>query len=77
LLLAKTSSELVKRQVSAHLTTYQHVKPTLTGDDLKALGLKPGPTYKKVLTQLLDARLNGDVKSTRDEWEFVRKIANL
>lgn len=75
LLLAKTSSELVKRQVSAHLTTYQHVKPTLTGDDLKALGLKPGPTYKKVLTQLLDARLNGEVHSESEERKFVKRLA--
>jgi len=29
--------------------TYQHVKPILTGADLKAMGLKPGPQFKDIL----------------------------
>lgn len=74
-LIAKTKSEAVKRQISAHLTTYQHVKPTLTGTDLKALGLKPGPIYRKILDRLLDARLNGEVKTEADERELVKKLA--
>ena len=41
------------------------------------MGLKPGPIYKKILAHLLDARLNGEVKSARDEREFVKKLANL
>ena len=77
LLLAKTKSEPVKRQVSAYLTSYQHVKPALTGDDLKTMGLKPGPIYKKILERLLDARLNGEVNSKRDERELVKQMANL
>lgn len=27
----------------------QHVKPILTGIDLKATGLKPGPQFRKIL----------------------------
>ena len=75
LLLATTKSESVKRQVSAYLTTYQHVKPLLNGQNLKAIGLKPGPTYKKVLAQLLDARLNGAVKTENEERELVKRLA--
>ncbi len=74
-LLAKTKSDSVKRQISAYLTTYQHVKPTLSGDDLKTLGLKPGPIYKKILDRLLDARLNGEVKTKADERKLVKKLA--
>jgi hypothetical protein len=33
--IAKRKGEIVKRQISALLTTYQHVKPILTGSDLK------------------------------------------
>jgi tRNA nucleotidyltransferase (CCA-adding enzyme) len=77
LLLAKTNSERVKRQVSAFLTTYQHLKPSLNGKDLQTMGLKPGPIYKKVLSQLLDARLNGEVKNESDERELVKRIAHL
>ena len=77
LLMAKTKSESVKRHISACLTTYQHIRPSLTGADLKAMGLKPGPLFKKILDRLLDARLNGDVKSEAEEREMAKKIAAL
>jgi tRNA nucleotidyltransferase (CCA-adding enzyme) len=73
-LMAKSKGESVKRQVSAFLTTSQHVKPSLTGLDLKAMGLKPGPQFKMILDRLLDARLNRDVKSESEERELVRRI---
>ena len=41
------------------------------------MGLKPGPIYKKILAHLLDARLNGEVKSARDELELVKQMAIL
>ena len=75
LLMAKAKSDAVKRQVSAYLTTYQRAKPSLTGADLKALGLKPGPQFKRILDRLLEARLDGDVKSEAGERELVRKLA--
>lgn len=73
-LMAKSKGEAVKRQVSAFLTTYQHVKPALTGADLKAMGLKPGPQFKKILDLLLDARLNGEVKTEAEERAYVRRL---
>jgi tRNA nucleotidyltransferase (CCA-adding enzyme) len=76
-LIAKAKSESVKRQISAYLTAYRHVKPSLTGEDLKKLGLKPGPLYRKILDRLLDARLNGEVKSETDERDLAKKLAKL
>ena len=75
LLLATTKSDSVKRQVSAYLTTYQHLKPSLDGGDLRAMGLKPGPIYKKILAHLLDARLNGEVHSESEERTLVKRMA--
>ena len=77
ILMAKSKGETVKRQVSAFLTTYQHVKPILTGKDLKAMGLKPGPQFKKILDRLLDARLNGDIKTESEEKDLAMKLAGL
>lgn len=75
--MAKSQSESVKRQLSAYLTSYRQMKPALTGADLKAMGLKPGPLFKRILADLLDARLNGDVKTEAEERELVRGITNL
>ncbi len=74
-LMAKSKGDAVKRQVSAFLTTYQQVKPLLTGADLKAMGLKPGPQFKTILDRLLDARLNGEVKTESDERAFVGRLS--
>jgi tRNA nucleotidyltransferase (CCA-adding enzyme) len=72
ILMAKSKGDTVKRHISAFLTTYQHVKPILTGRDLKAMGLKPGPKFKQILDQLLDARLNGEVKTDAEERQLVQ-----
>jgi tRNA nucleotidyltransferase (CCA-adding enzyme) len=73
-IMAKSKGELVKRQVSSFLTIYQQVKPVLTGTELKAMGLKPGPQFKKILDGLLDARLNGEVKTEADERELLGRL---
>jgi tRNA nucleotidyltransferase (CCA-adding enzyme) len=75
-LMAKSKGDSVKRQVSAFLTTHQQVKPILTGADLKAMGLKPGPKFKQILDRLLDARLNGEVKTAAEEQAIVCRMAN-
>ena len=77
ILMAKSKGDSVKRQVSAFLTTYQHVKPVLTGIDLKAMGLKPGPQFREVLDRLLDAKLDGEVKTEGEERSLVHRLANL
>jgi len=41
------------------------------------MGLKPGPLYRKILDRLLDARLNGEVKTDADEREMAKRMANL
>ena len=55
----------VSPQVNAWLDRFmaewRHVRPALTGDDLRALGLPPGPLYTRILGRLLEARLDGEV----------------
>ena len=77
LLVAKARSKDIARLVLAYLTIHQHVKPSLNGTDLKTLGLKPGPIYKKILDRLLDARLNGEVKTKAGERKLVKKLAKV
>jgi len=73
-LMAKSKSESAKRRISAYLTTDRHVRPALTGTALKAMGLKPGPQYKKLLETLLEARLNGRVTSEAEERALVKQL---
>jgi poly(A) polymerase len=47
-------------------TTHFAPAPFVTGDDLTAAGLKPGPVFKRVLDAVYDAQLEDRVK-TKDE----------
>ncbi len=64
-----------QKAVSAFCTTYKHMQPTLTGNDLIAMGLKPGPAFRKILDQIRDAKLNGKVKTIGQEKELARQLA--
>ncbi len=74
---AKSASFSAKQHISAFLRTYQHVEPSVTGDHLKALGLHPGPAYRRILDQLRDARLNGTIKTEAEEHGLARKLAKM
>jgi tRNA nucleotidyltransferase (CCA-adding enzyme) len=76
-LMAKASSEAVRKRLLAYLENYRKVTLLVTGTDLKALGLRPGPAYKKILVRLLDARLDGEVRSKADELRLAAKLARV
>jgi tRNA nucleotidyltransferase (CCA-adding enzyme) len=71
--MAKARDERQKKAISIYLTTLRDISPSLTGDDLKKMGYKPGPLFKKILTALLEARLDGKIKNREEEIEFVRR----
>ena len=50
------------------------VEPALDGQDLKRMGLPPGPIYSLILEALRDARLDGKVRSRKGEERLIRKI---
>jgi putative nucleotidyltransferase with HDIG domain len=48
--------------------------PVLTGDDLVAMGLSPGPQFKKLLGAVRDGQLDGQVKSFDEACALVRRM---
>ncbi|NIT03461.1 polya polymerase, partial [Candidatus Saccharibacteria bacterium] len=73
-----TKDEAVKKEISKYLLELRHVKPVLKGDDLKEMGLEPGPVYSNVLHEVLVGKLRGELKTREDEKKFVReKLAGL
>jgi len=58
-----------------YLAKWQHVKPHITGDDLKKRGLEPGPRYGEILRQLRAAWLDGDVSSKDEEMLLLERLA--
>jgi tRNA nucleotidyltransferase (CCA-adding enzyme) len=50
------------------------VKTALTGRDLQTMGLQPGPQYKTILGKLLDARIDGMIKTEADERTLAHRL---
>ncbi len=73
LMMAKSKQELAKKYISLYLTHLRNIKVTLTGNDLKQMGIPPGPSYRKIFVELLDAKLDGQVRSHEEEMDFVKK----
>ncbi|MEG3834786.1 CBS domain-containing protein [Microcoleus sp. AT8-B1] len=59
--IALQSPRSARRQIWEYLTKWTNVEPPLNGNDLKALGYKPGPGFKRMLDDLLAAKLDGDL----------------
>ena len=73
LMMAKARQERARKYISLYLTRLRSVTVTLTGDDLKKMGIPPGPQYKLILAELLDAKLDERVRTAEDEKEFVKR----
>jgi tRNA nucleotidyltransferase/poly(A) polymerase len=54
-------------------TPPEEVRPTrlVTGEDLKALGYRPGPRYKEILHAVEDAQLNGQIATREDAMRLI------
>ncbi|MFA5072548.1 MAG: CBS domain-containing protein [Nitrospirota bacterium] len=72
LMMSKAVPEQVKKNISLYLTHLRTVVVELDGEDLKTIGISPGPKYKKIFAELLDAKLDGFVKNKEDEIAFVK-----
>lgn len=71
-MLAAAPSDEVQQIISDYYTRLRGVSNQLDGDDLKALGLAPGPLFREILEGLLAARLGGEVFSRADEVAWVK-----
>jgi tRNA nucleotidyltransferase (CCA-adding enzyme) len=71
-MMAATKHETVKRSISNYVTQLRYFNTSVTGKDLKKMGLEPGPIYREILQAVLDAKLNGQLKTRNDELDFVK-----
>jgi len=73
ILIAVQSQHSIRRQIWQYLTIWANVQPPLNGNDLKALGYKPGPQFKEILSELLTAKLDGVVSDRASALAFLAK----
>jgi tRNA nucleotidyltransferase (CCA-adding enzyme) len=66
-------SPQVSRNIHQYLARLRYIKPVLTGEDLKSMGLAVGPSISKTLDRLRAARLDGKVSNRQQEERLVRE----
>lgn len=75
-MMAATKNENVKKLISNYFTRLRHIHTSVTGKDLLKMGLEPGPIFKKILQDVLNAKLNGQLKTRNDELGFVKELCS-
>lgn len=67
-------SSTARKHLHLFLTKLRYVKPYTTGGDLIKLGIPPGPQVKDILQKLLDALLDGRIRSRKGEEKLVSDL---
>jgi tRNA nucleotidyltransferase (CCA-adding enzyme) len=65
---------ILRDHVRAYTTEWRHIRPTTTGHTLKAMGLPPGPAYRRILERLRAARLDGEVTTDEAEAALLNRL---
>jgi len=71
-MMAAAKHKKVKKLISFYCTQLRDITVSIKGKDLMEKGIPPGPIYKKIFEAVLDAKLNGHLKSPEDELSFAQ-----
>ncbi len=74
-MMALCKNEAVKKAISNFYTHQRDIKPYIKGRDLLKIGLKPGPVFTTILNQILNAKLDGQLKTKKEEIKFAEDYA--
>ena len=60
--------------LSTYITRWRKIQPSITGGDLKRMGLHPGPAYKRILSSLRGAWLDGKISTVNQEQSMLEQL---
>jgi len=69
-----TDSWLVRQRLEQYRRRLRTVRTEIDGSYLRELGVPAGPIYRRILSAVLDARLDGQVSSLEEEKALVEKL---
>ncbi|AMD91692.1 CBS domain-containing protein [Desulfomicrobium orale] len=72
--MAKQRKQELKKAISRFLTTLQDVHVAISGADIKAMGVAPGPSFSIILEAVKRAVLNGRVKTREEQLEHAARV---
>ncbi|MFZ2633035.1 MAG: CBS domain-containing protein [Desulfosalsimonadaceae bacterium] len=75
-IMAITTSRKLIKAMSYFVTDLRTVRLTVSGKDLQAMSMIPSPLFGKILSAVLDAKLNGHIQTPEQEVEFLKDYVN-
>lgn len=70
-LLFLQASSSIGYVIYQYLSLWRFIKPDITGNDLKKLGIIPGPQYRIILEDILKQKLDGNIQTKEEQLEYV------
>ncbi|MBI4804688.1 MAG: CBS domain-containing protein [Desulfovibrio sp.] len=75
-LMARHPKETVQRSISLYLTTLRNQQIEVSGDDLLAMGIPPGPRYSEILRSVTAAMLDGKATCRADQLDLAKRLSD-
>ena len=69
-----TEDENIKDIIDQYITHWMKVRPFTSGEDLRKMGIQPGPQYKKILSRLRKAWLDEEIRTIDHEHILLDEI---
>lgn len=74
MLLRLALEENLRHTIMEFWNTLRHIKPHLSGHDLKALGVEEGKKVGLILREIRRRKLKGEIKTLKEEKELVKAL---
>ncbi len=68
------NNENVREAVMNYVVNWQYIALSTDGNDLKELGIPPGPIYRKILKRLKADRLDGKFENEAEEKKYLEIV---
>ncbi len=73
-IMASSKNEELKKHVSHFLSQLRNQSIEVSGKDLKAMGLPPGPAYNRIMKRILTDKLDGRTKDRSSQLALAQKL---
>ena len=74
-LMAGNPNETFRRGLSLYLTRFKGKALEITGNDLKNMGISPGPAYGRILKKVKAAMIDGSAGCREDQLRLAKELA--
>ena len=73
-LMARSPNEEISGSVSQYIYKWRQFKVDISGDDLRGMGLEPGPEFGAIMRRVLAAKLDGRAGTRELQLELAKEL---